>query len=252
MPQNLKEVTLDEISLVDKGACQFASIVIIKRDDTVCKCGKDYTCDKCKAKKEEVEKAPSGIKFNIGFKDEGGSEVQSVVFDSSKWDVDRAKAWLKDHDMESGKVDEKANTIRFRQKDPEGYKRFRMITPGAQISKALRAKQSFNQVQGAVERALRDKFQTKGEINGYPGNYLWLRDLFKDSVVFDQDGLCYRATYEVARQSDGELQVTFGERVPVEVVYQDVVAKQEPVAPSVPDSVRLRLLNLRASSANLV
>ena len=91
-----------------------------------------------------VAKAPKGIQFNIGFKEQGGSEVQSVVFTSEEWDEDAAKTWLDDHDMESGKMDKTTSTLRFRQKPPEDYVRFRMITPGAQVAKALAAKMETN------------------------------------------------------------------------------------------------------------
>jgi hypothetical protein len=51
--------------------------------------------------------------------------VQSVVFDKDMFTVAQAKAWLKKHKYKYGKVDKKANTLRFRQQDPETYSKYR-------------------------------------------------------------------------------------------------------------------------------
>lgn len=229
MPQLLTKVTLDEVSLVDKGAAQGSRVVLMKRDT-----------------EEVVSKAPAGIQFVIGFpKEGGGSEVQSVVFDSKKWDAETAKTWLKEHDMAHGKVDETENSLRFRQQDPELFERFRTITPGAGVSKALKAKASFTQLQQAVSNALRDRYEPKPTIpNNYVSSYVYIRDLYKDSVIFEQDGLIYRCDYSV-EDSDGELQVTIGDKVQVEIVYQDV--KKEDGVPEVfPEALINRINNLRA------
>jgi hypothetical protein len=60
-------------------------------------------------------------------KQENGSEIQSVLFDKDKWTVERAKAWLKRNDLKSSKLDETEDKLRFRQKDPAQFKRFRNI-----------------------------------------------------------------------------------------------------------------------------
>lgn len=236
MAQKLSEVTLDEISLVDNPACPGAHVVLMKRAD----------------QEEDVDKAaPAGIQLNIGFKDEG-SEVQSVIFDSKLWDAERAKKWLKDHDMVSEKVDETANTMRFRQKDPADFKRFRVITPGKAVSKALKARDSFQRVSSVVEQAVRDEFGVK-PANGLPATGPWIRDLFKDSTIFDQDGQTYRVDYSVDRdENSGELKVTLGDKVPVEVVYQDVKKSDDdeppPVVddlPDIPEELKHRVLKMR-------
>lgn len=227
MPQQLSKVELDEVSLVDAGANQKARVVLKKRNE------------------EEIEKAPTGIQFVLGFPKEGGSEVQSVVFDSSKWDVAKAKAWLKEHDMEEGEADETENTLRFRQKDPEGFTRFRTITPGASISKALKRRASFSQITEAVSRAIREKYDVKPTppMMGASLSYIYIRDMDKDSAIFEQDVKLYRCDYETNFNEDGELVVDVGERVPVEMVYQDV-KKAEPEA--FPDELINRVNNLRA------
>ena len=72
--------------------------------------------------------AAKGVLFIIGFpKDGGGSEVQSVLFDKTKWTVEEARKWLKTHKFHSGKVDVTDKYIRFRQNDPGKYKRLRTI-----------------------------------------------------------------------------------------------------------------------------
>jgi hypothetical protein len=235
----LSDVTLDEISLVDAGANQHAKVVLMKRNNDG---ADDVDVDKA---------APAGIQFNLGFADEGGSEVQSVIFDSKLWDADRAKKWLESHDMVSEKVDETENTLRFRQKDPADFKRFRVITPGKAVSKALKAKDSFQRVSSVVEQAVRDEFGVKSA-NGLPATGPWIRDLFKDSTIFDQDGQTYRVDYSVDRdENSGELKVTLGDKVPVEVVYQDVKKSDEPPPvvvdemPDIPEELKHRVLKMR-------
>lgn len=49
--------------------------------------------------------------------------VQSVVFDKDKWDVKSAKKWLKENEHKASKVDTEANTLRFRQINPDHLKK---------------------------------------------------------------------------------------------------------------------------------
>ncbi len=56
--------------------------------------------------------------------------VQSVVFDKSDFDVRKAKKWLKSNNYKYEKVDKEANTLRFRQEEPDeleekGYTKYR-------------------------------------------------------------------------------------------------------------------------------
>ena len=51
------------------------------------------------------------------------SEVQSIVFNKSLFSKNEAIVWLKTHEYKYGGVDEKENSWRFRQEDPEKYKR---------------------------------------------------------------------------------------------------------------------------------
>jgi hypothetical protein len=59
---------------------------------------------------------------------EGKSEVQSILFDTSKWTVDSAKEWLKRNKKKFGDVDQKKDYIHFRQSSPGKYKLFRTST----------------------------------------------------------------------------------------------------------------------------
>jgi hypothetical protein len=54
------------------------------------------------------------------------SVIQSVIFNKDKWNIKDAKAWLKDHDYKSPKVDETENFFRFRQTRP--LKKFNYAT----------------------------------------------------------------------------------------------------------------------------
>jgi len=60
------------------------------------------------------------------------SSVQSVLFDTKKWTVTDAKKWLKDNDFSGLSIDtgEDKKYYRFRQHNPENYKRFRTIDAG--------------------------------------------------------------------------------------------------------------------------
>jgi hypothetical protein len=126
MPAELKELKVNEVSLVDKPACAstkngkkvpHAIVALWKRDGEL-----DF---------EAVLKAAKGIKFVLGFPKGGGaSKVQSVIFDKEFWTEAEARKWLTDNDFKSGKIDDTEGSLRFRQEDPEGFERFRTITPG--------------------------------------------------------------------------------------------------------------------------
>jgi predicted ABC-type ATPase len=60
------------------------------------------------------------------------TKVQSVVFKSKDWSVEKAKEWLRKHGFKYGKVDETPNEIRFRQFDPGHFAKghFRSIPFG--------------------------------------------------------------------------------------------------------------------------
>ena len=47
--------------------------------------------------RRKVDEGGEGIDFVFGFKEGGGSQIQSIVFDKSKFTVASARAWLKSH-----------------------------------------------------------------------------------------------------------------------------------------------------------
>lgn len=91
--------------------------------------------DLCEQYKQE---GGEGIKFVIGrLKGETKTTVQSVLFDKEIWTLRRARAWLKENDLKSDKLDETEANYRFRQRDPGDFKErsFRTITPGQRRAK---------------------------------------------------------------------------------------------------------------------
>lgn len=80
-----------------------------------------------------------GIKFVIGrLKGETKTTLQSVLFDKDIWTRAKARAWLKENDLKSDKLDETEDNFRFRQRDPGDFKprSFRTISPGQRRDKA--------------------------------------------------------------------------------------------------------------------
>lgn len=286
MPQELKNVELDEVSLVDTPASPGAKVVLMKRgkslststvetprdrtwlstrikpkqsndyrdpmDATQSSMGKDAGTPTAPASpssapvvsgptqsqvhvnrpggdKKKMSKV-AGVKFTIGFPKQGngGSQIQSVIFDSKTWDKDKAAAWLKDHDMKGGSPDETENTLRYRQEDPGKFARFRVITPGAKTAKSLAAikkqlntEDSWNVIQSLVGNALREKMGEGENTNtAGPSSYgPWVKDFFDDYVIYDQDGQTYRCGYTIREDPTGENIVEFENPEPVDTFY---------------------------------
>jgi predicted nucleic acid-binding Zn-ribbon protein len=210
--QLLKDLNLHEVSLVTAGANQHARIALYKS-----------------AEGAPVEKSTEGVQFNIGFPEDGsGSEIQSVVFDSSKWDVEKAKEWLKKHNLKVSKVDETENTLRFRQKDPALYKRFRMVTPGEGVAKCL-GPFTFDQALKAVNEAVRQKYDPQYHNFGIPvavdSGYVWIREVYEDHAIFEQDGQIFSVPFTFG-VDNGALKATLdADREPVVVAYIPVGEK---------------------------
>jgi hypothetical protein len=61
------------------------------------------------------------------------SEVQSILFDRSRYTVARAKAWAEKHHFRHNKVDVTVNYIRLRQKSPKLFSLMRTKTFGRGI-----------------------------------------------------------------------------------------------------------------------
>ena len=109
-----------EISLVDRPMHEGANITGIEPS----KVYKIYDGD------EELEKSEKAAKAK------DATHIQSVLFAKSKFSKAEAAKWLKDHDFDGTSVDEKEDTLRYRQQDPGKFKRgsFRTIklTDGVQ------------------------------------------------------------------------------------------------------------------------
>ena len=61
-----------------------------------------------------------------------GTQVQSVMFDKKQWDTDSAVDWLYENDFVAPKVDITDRYLRFRQSEPENFRKksFRTIPFG--------------------------------------------------------------------------------------------------------------------------
>jgi hypothetical protein len=174
---------------------------------------------------EEITKV-KGVKFVIGFKEEGGSEIQSVLFDSEVWDVKDAKQWLKDHDMAVPEVDETSNYLRFRQKDPGGYKRMRIIVPGtkevAKQSNFLSPADSYYSLMDALSRLVHEKYSPSARNGADPTQLVSLavvKEIFPQAcVIVLPDG----ALLKVAWEKDSTGKITLGNDIPVEMIYREI------------------------------
>ena len=87
------------------------------------------------------------------------------------------------------------------------------VTYGAEIS--------LNAMIEAIGSALREKF---GGNAGEEDYWLYVRDVFESTVVFSQGGETWRADY-TASQSEGEIEISLGDRVGVKMLYEDAPDK---------------------------
>lgn len=78
---------------------------------------------------------------------------------------------------------------------------------------------SLTALQEDVCQALREKF---GGTNPNAQDYwLYVRDLFETTVIFDQAGETWRADYTATTGADGEMKIELGDRIEVQMLYQD-------------------------------
>jgi len=258
----LHNLNLDEISFVDQPANALAKVVLFKA--AKCKLGKSFSScpfvkggvckgTDCPCEGEKVIKAsefPGGVQFNVGFTKDGTMGIESVIFDIAKWNKDSAVAWLSKHKMRASMAGETEKSLRYFQASNNEFTKFRVMHIGEQISKALEHDNSLTALQEQVGNALRDKFQTK-TATGYSGDdYVWVRDLFGDYVVFDQSGCTYQAPYTIrVDENSGEKVVTIGEKSPVEVVYQPEATTSKKDDVQIPAELLFKLGQLKAKVA---
>jgi succinate dehydrogenase flavin-adding protein (antitoxin of CptAB toxin-antitoxin module) len=87
--------------------------------------------DKLKAFVHRTYKLPDFVEdqeeseSNMEFSEFELSEIQSLIFDKSKFTADQARKWLEKNKFKHSKIDETENSFRFRQKDPNLFDRFR-------------------------------------------------------------------------------------------------------------------------------
>jgi hypothetical protein len=228
----LKDLDLHEVSLVTAGANQHARIMLFK---SACPMGKGKDCPTksgeacgvagCKDEDTtDMKKSAEGVQFNIGFPEDGtGAQVQSVMFDVSKWDVEKASKWLKDHKMKVSKAQTTDTDLIFKQKDSTLFKRSRMVTPGEQIAKCL-GPFTFQQAVDAVNTAVRGKYQTAYKSDApasvEDNSYVWIRDVYEDHVIFEQGGKVYDEGFSLQKSNDGSLLASLnGDKTAVVAVY---------------------------------
>lgn len=101
---------------------------------------------------------PAGVEAILGFKGDGGSEIQSLAFDSSQWSAADAKKWLADHDFttaleEAAGEKEDGTSIRFDALESDGAvtrtcRRFDVMP----LAKPERTPEGFVRAQGMITR----------------------------------------------------------------------------------------------------
>ena len=58
---------------------------------------------------------------------QGSFQIQTILFPKARWTLQRARAWLREHDWKDDKVDETENAYRFRQRDPGDFDEIRPV-----------------------------------------------------------------------------------------------------------------------------
>ncbi len=58
---------------------------------------------------------------------QGSFQIQTILFPKARWTLQRARAWLSEHDWKDDKVDETENAYRFRQRDPGDFDEIRPV-----------------------------------------------------------------------------------------------------------------------------
>lgn len=80
----------------------------------------------------DVGQAFMDLPFELRVADEEASpdsmRVQTLIFDKEKFSRESAVKWAESHGFKASKVDEKENTFRLRQRDPDEFEVFRTIT----------------------------------------------------------------------------------------------------------------------------
>lgn len=110
-------------------------------------------------RRTKPEGFPAGIEAIIGFKEAGGSEIQSLAFDAALWTPPKAKKWLDDHDFLTAQFEEatgKEDAVQIRLDDlaPDGapirsVRRWDLLP----LEKPERTETGFVRAQGMITRS---------------------------------------------------------------------------------------------------
>jgi predicted RNA-binding Zn-ribbon protein involved in translation (DUF1610 family) len=79
-------------------------------------------------KPTSLKKGIERVRATMEEADPSSMKVQTLIFSKSKFSRSAAIKWAKGHGFKADKVDEKANTWRLRQKDPDQFGTFRTIS----------------------------------------------------------------------------------------------------------------------------
>ncbi len=193
---------------------------------------------KTKKEAEDREKEIQAFKHMTEAEQPKGTVIQTLIFDKDKFTVTEAKAWAKDHDFNSGNVDEPeaGDTIRIRQRDPgdfavnglkEGGKfKIMELADGikaviGRLKEAMMASpDSMEGMMGKVRDAYYAAFNDDAPGNIGAG---YVEETHDDHVIISKGGKCWKVPYS---ETNGK--ITFGD--PIEVEFK---GRWQPIKESV-------------------
>jgi len=131
--------------------------------------------------------------------DRPSTEVQTIIFDKDKFNLDRAKKWLKTHDFKVPAVDETDESFRFRQKDPGSFQE--------DSFKTIELTEGINSVIGRPKTASNGDSSTQkvGPLTQIP--FLVKKKKIQAQIAYIaslQDQITHRAPYAVYDGKEGE------------------------------------------------
>lgn len=187
----LSQLQLREVSLVDSPANQHAHMLLTKRAPT-----------------------KSQPRIVVGFAKDNSSALKSVHF-GEDWTQEEATKWLEASGLAS-RVVTTHSLAKGMLATPDKFENYRVLVPGEQLLKALRASLSFDAMRTKLMTALQEAYPYRED--DYL-TYVFVRELFQDCVIFEQGGQLWKVDYKF---DDGT--VTLSPRVAVEVAYQELRA----------------------------
>jgi len=131
--------------------------------------------------------------------DKPSTDVQTVIFDKDKFNLDRAKKWLKTHDFKVPAVDETDDSFRFRQKEPGTFKEesFRTIELTEGVKSVIGRPKTASDGDSAIQKV--------GPLTQIP--FLVKKKKMKAQIAYIaslQDQITHHAPYTVHDGKEGE------------------------------------------------